>query len=94
MSSVTPQTLTLARQIPAGLPAEADFKLTTGQPIVPSDTTVQDGSVFLKLTTLSADPYMRSGVKTQPVGSPIGGFVTATILYSRNDKYKVSTLTN
>ena len=78
------QTLSLARPIPSGIPSADDFSVSTAETILNS-TDIPEGSVLVKLTALSADPYMRSGVKTGKAGDVIRGFVTGTIVESNGN---------
>ena len=78
------KTLTLKAPVLSGIPSSSDF-IVTSEPMPKLEL---DGAILVKLTSLSADPYMRSGLKTNAAGSKIGGFVTCEVISSKNESYK------
>ena len=91
----TAKTLILNAACNSGLPTPAHFRVEEGP--APSADALADGSVLVRVTHLSADPYLRGRLKvnrpgaTEP-GSPISGFVTGVVLASRNTKWSAGDL--
>ena len=87
----TPKSLKLASKCPSGIPQPSNFKIDTATKPLTSSDLIED-QVLVQLLCLSADPYMRSGLKTNPENSTIGGFVSGKVLSSKNKDWKENDL--
>jgi len=78
------KTLELIACLDEGMPGPEHFKITEAKV-----GDVEDGGMLVELLNVSADPYMRSRIKTAGGGKagPMSGFVTGRVLVSKNDKW-------
>jgi hypothetical protein len=82
--SAPAKTVELIAPLDEGMPGPEHFKIT--------ETTVgevEEGGIMVELLHISADPYMRSRIKSGAgaKAGPISGFVTARVLVSKSKKW-------
>mmetsp|Transcript_28317 Transcript_28317/g.74336 ORF Transcript_28317/g.74336 Transcript_28317/m.74336 type:complete len:353 (+) Transcript_28317:184-1242(+) len=79
------KTVTLIEHIPEGIPGPEHFAIH--QTAAPTAAALQDGEVLVRVTHMSADPYLRSGCKSEAKGGavprPMKGFVVASVVESK-----------
>lgn len=82
--SAPAKTVELIAPLEEGLPGPEHFKVTEG-----AVGDVEEGGIMIELLHISADPYMRSRIKTAGGGKagPIRGYVTARVLVSKSTKW-------
>lgn len=85
--AATSKTLILAASCNAGLPTAAHFRVE--EKPAPTADELADGCVLVRLTHLSADPYMRGRIRADRPGSTapgaaISGFVAGVVVASRS----------
>jgi hypothetical protein len=76
----------LKRLIVAGEPSEDDFEIKNVS--VPD---LHEGDILFRALAMSADPYLRSGFKTGPIGM-ISGFIAGRVEESKNPNFKKGSL--
>eukprot|EP00620_Florenciella_sp_RCC1587_P000693 CAMPEP_0182592312 /NCGR_PEP_ID=MMETSP1324-20130603/75655_1 /TAXON_ID=236786 /ORGANISM="Florenciella sp., Strain RCC1587" /LENGTH=74 /DNA_ID=CAMNT_0024809693 /DNA_START=29 /DNA_END=249 /DNA_ORIENTATION=- len=70
-SSEIAQTVTLIELVPEGIPEPKHFAIVDS----PIPVCGQEGDLVLQVMAMSADPYLRGGIKTGEVPRPMTGFV-------------------
>lgn len=83
-SSKTTRQLILVAPVLEGIPQPKDFRIEQ----VPVRE-LTEGGIEVQLLVVSADPYMRGGMKRAKPGSPIAGFVACKVIASKNADYKI-----
>ena len=86
------KTVVLIENVPSGAPGPEHFRI--------EETTVSppsvDGDVLVQVLVMSADPYLRGGIKAGPgnkkPGDAMTGFVAGKVLESRNANWKAGDL--
>eukprot|EP01046_Picozoa_sp_COSAG06_P032004 COSAG06_NODE_3165_length_5745_cov_3.246900_5_plen_300_part_00 len=82
------KTLRLKTKLPEGMPGKEHFTVET----TPSPVLEADGSILVQVLVMSADPYMRGGLKTAEDNSVIAGFVAGKVLGSKHADWDVGDL--
>ena len=82
------RTLRLKTKLPEGMPGNEHFDIeTTAAPVLDAE-----GSMLVQVLVMSADPYMRSGIKTAEDNSVISGFVAGKVIGSKHPDWAVGDL--
>lgn len=78
------KTLELIAPLDEGMPGPEHFKVTES-PV----GEVEEGGILIELLHISADPYMRSRIKSGAGGKagPVSGFVSARVLVSKSEAW-------
>ena len=80
--------LRLKTKLPEGLPGNEHFEVeTTAAPVLGTD-----GSMLVQILVMSADPYMRGGIKTAEDSSVMSGFVAGKVIDSKHPDWDVGDL--
>ncbi len=85
------QTIFLVTAREAGIPQLNDFQVVKGK----LNPTLDEGEILVKLSCISADPYLRGMIKPGgpcKEGNPMFGFVAGKVIQSRNSNWPVGTL--
>eukprot|EP00035_Acanthoeca_spectabilis_P023443 m.449387 g.449387 ORF g.449387 m.449387 type:complete len:352 (-) comp19811_c0_seq1:71-1126(-) len=86
----TSKTVTLVNYIPEGLPGPEHFSIVEAPS--PTPDTLEEGEVLAAIHVMSADPYLRSGCKSEEKGGavprPMAGFVVGSIVASKSSNWK------
>ena len=82
----TAKTVRLQQLIPSGLPGPEHFEVVASK--APTADEVPEGGILLRVDYFSADPYLRSGCKSEEKGGAVPrdmeGFVAGHVLCSRH----------
>lgn len=82
------KTLRLKTKLPEGLPGEEHFNIeTSSAPVLE-----MEGAILVQVLVMSADPYMRAGIKTAEDNSVIRGFVAGKVIDSKHPDWAVGDL--
>jgi len=88
------QTVTLTKYIPEGMPGPEHFEIVDTPAPVEAD--MADGDIIVKCLCFSADPYLRSGCKSEAKGGaiprPMSGFVSGKIVASKRSGWAAGEL--
>uniref|UniRef100_A0A7S2BSP8 Enoyl reductase (ER) domain-containing protein n=1 Tax=Florenciella parvula TaxID=236787 RepID=A0A7S2BSP8_9STRA len=87
-SSEIAQTVTLIELVPEGIPEPKHFAIVDS----PIPVCGQEGDLVLQVMAMSADPYLRGGIKTGEVPRPMTGFVAGKVIESQNEAWPVGSL--
>ena len=80
--------LRLKTKLPEGLPGNEHFDVeVTAAPVLEAE-----GSMLVQILVMSADPYMRGGIKTAEDNSVIRGFVAGKVIRSKHKDWDVGDL--
>ena len=83
------KTVTLTSYIPSGLPTNEHFTIIESP--LPTENDMTEGSILLQVLSMSADPYLRSGCKSEANGGaiprPMAGFVAGKVLASKRPDF-------
>lgn len=84
------KTVVLNQLVEEGLPGPEHFDIKVSE--VPDAS--EEGSIQVQITAMSADPYLRMGLKSnEQVGQPMKGFVVGKVITSKgNDAWAVGDL--
>lgn len=84
--------MTLTAFIPEGLPGPEHFAIVDTP--APTEDALSEGGLLLQVMCMSADPYLRGGLKGEtpgglsaggPVPRPMAGFVAGKVLASQKE---------
>ena len=81
------KTIVLAKFADDGIPTADNFKIVTSTVESPKN----DGDVLFQTLAMSADPYLRGGIKSdggKKIGDPMLGFVAGKVVESKNPKWE------
>lgn len=82
------KTLRLKTKLPEGMPGNEHFDIeTTAAPVLDAE-----GSMLVQVMVMSADPYMRGGIKTAEDNSVMRGFVAGKVIGSKHPDWGVGDL--
>lgn len=82
------KTLKLKTKLPDGMPGNEHFDVE----VTPAPTLEEEGSILVRVLVMSADPYMRGGLKAAEDGSLMRGFVAGKVLSSKHAEWATGDL--
>jgi NADPH-dependent curcumin reductase CurA len=93
--AATAKTLILAAACNSGLPTAAHFRIESAP--APTAEALEANCVLVRVTHMSADPYLRGRIKADrpgatAAGAAMSGFVTGVVVASRSEKWAAGDL--
>lgn len=80
------RTVTLTSVVPEGLPGPEHFSIV--ETPAPTEDSLVEGDLLLQVMVMSADPYLRPGIKSGEVPRPMSGFVAGRVVTSRKQGWE------